>query len=315
VMQQSIPDYTLGDTRSGLEKNLYAIQKQTGSLLPEPNLKRGEVRKMDPMALQRHSVYDLYEGLYLGQQKVWMKQLRVPNESQRNIERFYREAEIWSRLWARDQVEWNEKGATRRILPFLGFCEDGPGSQYFISPSQSNGTARSYLISNPYIDRLKLIRGIAQGLLLLHTMDPPVVHGYLNASSVIIDDWGNPLLSDFGIAKVVEDVIGTAVYTQSQSTTDACRWWAPELNDNQELSTRSDVYSFGMTVLEIMTGRLPWHGAKPWSVILKAYRGERPERPMEISNDGMWDLLVRCWDQEPMQRPTIQGIVTILDGI
>ena len=44
-------------------------------------------------------------------------------------QRFYREAEIWSGLWARDQEEWNQHGTPRRILPFLGFCEDGPGYQ------------------------------------------------------------------------------------------------------------------------------------------------------------------------------------------
>lgn len=129
-----------------MEENLRCLQNQSGGLLPEPNLKRGEVKKMDPMPLKRLPVYDLYEGLYLGQQKVWMKQLRAVNAGPKTLEvslqfiedhgkpnypfqRFYREAKIWGSVWARDQADWNKDGTIRRILPFLGFCQDGPGYQ------------------------------------------------------------------------------------------------------------------------------------------------------------------------------------------
>ena len=84
-MRQRIPEYAIGDPRrDGLETNLYSIQNQTGSLLPEPNLKHGEVRKMD--LVKQDSVYDTYEGLYLGRQKVWMKQLRYVNAGPKTLD-------------------------------------------------------------------------------------------------------------------------------------------------------------------------------------------------------------------------------------
>jgi hypothetical protein len=84
-MRQRIPGYAIGDPRrDGLETNLNSIQNQTGSLLPDPNLKHGEVRKMN--LVTPGSVYDIYEGLYLGQQKVWIKQLRSVNAGPKTLD-------------------------------------------------------------------------------------------------------------------------------------------------------------------------------------------------------------------------------------
>jgi len=218
-------------------------------------------------------------------------------------------------LWARDLKEWNQEGTPRRILPFLGFCVDDSG-YYFVSPCQLNGTAKEYLLAHPNTDRLKLIRGIAEGLLMLHTMNPPVVHGGLNASSVIIDDWGNPLLSDFGIAKFIDDVQGSASFSLT-GMDDSVRWHAPEVNAERELSTRSDIYSLGMTILELITGKWPWDNVQYLSqVILKvANNSLQPDRPPEMQSDALWELVCRCRTFDQHARPSISEVSADLELI
>lgn len=114
----------------------------------------------------------------------------------------------------------------------------------------------------------------------------------------------------------MEDVVGSAIYTQSEGVQDSVRWFAPEVNHDRVLSTRSDVYSFGMTVLELISGRRPYDELRnAFQVVAKVTMGKRPERPAEMNNDKLWALLIRCWDQIPEERPSIQQVVVALESI
>jgi len=133
-------------------------------------------------------------------------------------------------------------------------------------------------------------------------------------SSVTIDDWGNPLLSDFGIAKVIDDVKGSTDFSQS-GVDDSIRWYAPELiNGKRELSTRSDIYSLGMTILELITGKQPWDNVKrSGQIVLKVANGVRPDRPAVMQDDAMWNLLCRCWAFNSSARPSIFEVSAALE--
>jgi len=94
----------------------------------------------------------------------------------------------------------------------------------------------------------------------------------------------------------------------------------PDLDDDSSDTTatipftpQSDTYSFGMTTLEIMTGQHPFSHIKLDSVVVsRAVRGERPKRPDNFVPQDLWNLLVKCWDQEPARRPTMHDVIAAL---
>ncbi|KAJ8077706.1 hypothetical protein PM082_002139 [Marasmius tenuissimus] len=117
---------------------------------------------------------------------------------------------------------------------------------------QDDGTALVHVKKNDaQIDYGKLTRNVAHGIHVLHCqMDPPVVHGDIQAASISINAEGKPLLADFGLRKMVEDMTSPP-FTQSKGAANLYRWFAPEIYiGNGAVCLASDVYSFAMTVLE-----------------------------------------------------------------
>lgn len=166
----------------GLGSNLYRVQKSTGKLLANMHLQRGEVRRLGQYPVSGTGSMDIWEGLYLNEEKVAIKILRAVHSNPKSLEvyyqtnccsmhspsilqRFRREVNIWNKVWENDQG--------RRILPLYGFCQDdGPfpcvrlvGVQlspnhlhsYVVSPWHPNGTADKYVARFPAIDHLALV--------------------------------------------------------------------------------------------------------------------------------------------------------------
>lgn len=75
-------------------------------------------------------------------------------------------------------------------------------------------------------------------------------------------------------------------------------------------TTESDVYSLGMTILEVMTGNVPFaHRKNSTWVVVEVTRGERPQRPNEaIVTDGVWAILSASWNANALERPTAQTV-------
>lgn len=100
---------------------------------------------------------------------------------------------------------------------------------------------------------MKIAEGAAQGLEYLHDKaDPPVIYRDFKASNILLDENFNPKLSDFGLAKVGPVGGKTHVSTRVMGTYGYC---APEYALTGQLTTKSDVYSYGVVFLEIITGR------------------------------------------------------------
>jgi serine/threonine protein kinase len=122
-------------------------------------------------------------------------------------------------------------------------------------------TASSYFYSDPSPDkarldwntRMKIAAGAAKGLEYLHDKaSPPVIYRDLKCSNILLGEGYHPKLSDFGLAKLGPIGDKTHVSTRVMGTYGYC---APEYAMTGQLTLKSDIYSFGVVLLEIITGQ------------------------------------------------------------
>ncbi|TDL26203.1 kinase-like protein [Rickenella mellea] len=331
MMQDLLGNVQAGTQRSSLQSTLYDVQQQSLQLLPNIDLTHGEVTITGHNAVgERKGFYDLeiWEGDYLGRAKCELRIIRDLQIDPEILTRFKREIEIWRALYAKDHGEY--------ILPLYGLWMDKRPWPYMVSPWMKQGDVVQFFQKHSTIDRRKMIKRIAEAIQVLHTSTPPIAHGDVKGTNIYVNDAGNPLLADFGLSKVrlfeidvtkfyvlfyskiVENIEGVP-FTKSRGITDAYRWYAPELASGEgKVSTRSDIFSFGMTVLELITGNRPFNeqkSAEALRLIGDGVRPERPTGPVVVArglDDKMWKLLEECWAQKPEDRPTIQEVLARL---
>ncbi|KAG6329517.1 hypothetical protein ID866_9571 [Astraeus odoratus] len=95
-------------------------------------------------------------------------------------------------------------------------------------------------------------------------------------------------------------------------------WLAPEVIDGSPSTMESDVWAYGMTVLELLTAKRPYHGIeKIPAIMFKILKGP-PPRPSDESTcsrmtDEWWDLCSWCWRRDPPSRPAISDVIEKLD--
>ncbi|KAG6330426.1 hypothetical protein ID866_8661, partial [Astraeus odoratus] len=119
--------------------------------------------------------------------------------------------------------------------------------------------------------------GIAQGLLYLHThKSGPIIHGNLKGSNVLISPEGHALVTDFGLFPVFDSPL---VMSLGISHGHSLNWMPPESVDNNEATTKGDVWAFGMTVLELFTRKIPFHGC--CSIVFAIVKGQPNQPSME----------------------------------
>ncbi|KAF8839143.1 kinase-like protein [Paxillus ammoniavirescens] len=178
-----------------------------------------------------------------------------------------------------------------------------------VCPWLENGSMTSYLArpdsSLTTTERLSLVSDVAVGLQYLHSRS--VVHGDLSGSNVLINGNGRACISDFGLSTLLTQ-LGGSTFATSHQPPGTLRWTAPELlelsepDGEDELpqiipSPRSDVYSFGRIMLQILTGKVPYHYWTREAQVMNAIsRGVIPQRPrQELVTDRQWLFMQRCW--------------------
>ena len=101
--------------------------------------------------------------------------------------------------------------------------------------------------------RMRIAAGAAKGLDYLHNQaDPPVIYRDLKSSNILLDDKFRPKLSDFGLAKFYPQGENSHVSTRVMGTHGYC---APEYAESGKLTKMSDIFSFGVVLLELITGQ------------------------------------------------------------
>ncbi|GER36372.1 protein kinase superfamily protein [Striga asiatica] len=145
------------------------------------------------------------------------------------------------------------------LVNLIGYCTDGD-QRLLIYEFMSMGSLENHLFDvEPgkkllsWSTRLKIAVGAARGLEYLHCKaNPPVIYRDLKSSNILLDDDFNVKLSDFGLAKLGPVGDNTHVSTRVMGTYGYC---APEYAMSGKLTLKSDIYSFGVVLLELITGR------------------------------------------------------------
>ncbi|CAN4126214.1 unnamed protein product [Withania somnifera] len=144
------------------------------------------------------------------------------------------------------------------LVQLIGCCVEG-GNRILVYEYLENNSLASALLGSKgkhvplnWTKRAAICLGTASGLAFLHEeAEPPIVHRDIKASNVLIDENLHPKIGDFGLAKLFRDNI-THVSTRVAGT---IGYLAPEYALLGQLTKKADVYSFGVLVLEIISGR------------------------------------------------------------
>jgi len=237
---------------------------------------------------------DLFVAWHSIAGKVALKRLRVDDKLDgATVKRFEIERDTWRRT------------KHNYILRLLGtFMHDG--CLYFVSPFLKNGSLASYIRKDHLVDRTRLLRETASAIKYLHAMG--VVHGDIKADNILISDDIHAQLCDFGLAKFA----GTCTMTGLKGA-GSLRWQGPELWEEEPAKTvASDVYAFGMTIAEVLTGNLPFSNLKGEGAFMKAVlMGKRPPTKPECSDQGIsyaraWKVAEKCWPGDPEGRMSME---------
>lgn len=143
------------------------------------------------------------------------------------------------------------------LVKLIGYCCEEEQRllvyEYMTRGSLENQLFRRYSATLPWSTRMKIALGAAKGLAFLHEADKPVIYRDFKTSNILLDSDYTAKLSDLGLAKDGPEGEETHVTTTCIMGTKG--YAAPEYIMSGHLSTKSDVYSYGVVLLELLTGK------------------------------------------------------------
>ncbi|CAK9186585.1 unnamed protein product [Ilex paraguariensis] len=155
--------------------------------------------------------------------------------------------------------------------------------------------------------RLRMALDVAKGINYLHCLSPPVVHWDLKSPNLLVDKNWNVKVCDFGLSRFKANT-----FISSKSVAGTPEWMAPEFLRGEPSNEKSDVYSYGVVLWELVTLQQPWSGLGPAQVVgAVAFQNRRLAIPQSTS-PILASLMESCWADKPDQRPSFASIVQTL---
>ncbi|KAK3030507.1 hypothetical protein RJ639_038813 [Escallonia herrerae] len=218
------------------------------------------------------------------------------------------------------------------LVKLIGYCCEDEHRvliyEYMARGSVENNLFSRVLLPLPWSIRMKIAFGAAKGLAFLHEAEKPVIYRDFKTSNILLDQDYNAKLSDFGLAKdgpvgdkshVSTRIMGTYGYA------------APEYIMTGHLTPRSDVYSYGVVLLELLTGRKSLDKSRPareqnltdWALPLLREK----KKLINIVDPRLGDdypikgfqkaamLSYHCLNRNPKARPLMRDIVDSLEPL
>ncbi|KAK6149918.1 hypothetical protein DH2020_017443 [Rehmannia glutinosa] len=258
----------------------------------------------------------VYKGTFPGGSVVAVK--RISRQNSEGIRAFLAEISTVGRL------------KHRNLVGLRGWCKKEKGSLILVYDYMENGSLDKRVFEcdeNNILsceERIRILKQVASGVLYLHYgWEFKVLHRDINASNVLLDKEMNARLGDFGLARIHDHdkvdpttrIVGTVGYL------------APEVVRNGRASPQTDVFSYGVLILEVICCRKPIEQGKPplvewlWELFRKGElvsgvdprlraKGEVDEEKVE----KVLHLGLLCAHPDPNARPTMRQVVELFEG-
>uniref|UniRef100_A0A674PE11 Tyrosine-protein kinase n=1 Tax=Takifugu rubripes TaxID=31033 RepID=A0A674PE11_TAKRU len=229
---------------------------------------------------------EVWMGIHNNERRVAIKCLKIGTMS---VEAFLAEANMMKSLQHMHLVRLFAVVTQEPIFIVTEYMENGSLVDYLKT------TEGSSLSINTLID---MASQVADGMAFIEARN--YIHRDLRAANILVSHELICKIADFGLARLIEN----NEYTAREGAKFPIKWTAPEAINYGTFSIKSDVWSFGILLTEIVTyGRIPYPGMSNPEVIHQLEQNYRMPKP-ENCPDGLYNFMLLCWREKPEDRPT-----------
>ncbi|XP_041356075.1 tyrosine-protein kinase SRK2-like [Gigantopelta aegis] len=199
-----------------------------------------------------------------------------------------------------------------KLVMLIGVCTLSEPI-YIITEFMENGSLLEFMRDSDNKEHLKLpaiinISGqISDGMTFLSSQS--YVHRDLRAANILVGTDLNVKIADLGLAKLISEDEKQTLRGEMKFP---IKWTAPEAALKNEFSIKSDVWSFGVLMFEMITlGRVPYAGMRNAEVIQNICNGYRMPTPTDSATecqDWYYGTMLKCWNDNPEARPTFEHL-------
>ncbi|UZO11057.1 uncharacterized protein OCT59_002631 [Rhizophagus irregularis] len=225
--------------------------------------------------------------------------LKCLHNSQNALDEFINEVKAYPRQKINNILKIygiSQNPSTKEYIMVLEYAEGGNFNDYF---------NKNYENFN-WFNGLKILTNIIEGLSKIHQKQ--MVHRDFHIGNILfIDNNYNACISDLGLSKKIDDINETSIYG-------VMPYVAPEVLKGKPYTYTADIYSFGMIMYVMATGRQPFiNYAHDEVLVLNICNGIRPEINEKITPKCYIDLMKMCWDSNPDNRPNSLEIKEMIE--